>query len=333
MRPWIPICLLLLASPARCDLLSEGLALFEAGEYAKAHEKLSAHLAAEPESPEALFYLGKTETDGAQAQESFRMFLAKYPQHALADEALFGIAQYYYARGFYVTARQHLLRLLETYPDGDLSDRALYTLGLTFLATDEFEAARTRFEQMLADYPESGWASYARGGMVDAYFGEGQYVEAIRTADGVLMEKGNDPIKSSVLFRVSECYDKLGKKEQAAATRRRIAAECPGSYEATLTPSVPAETEKDALDPKNTVLETGSYSVQVGAFGNAANATKLARVLSEAGYDVRIDERTGEQNMLHLVRVGAYPTREEAAAASEKLCQATGLACRVVKNP
>ena len=81
MNLWITTCMLLLAPMAWGDLLSEGLALFEAGEVAKAHEKLSAHLASHPDDPEALFYLGRTEPDGARAQEIFRMFLAKHPRH------------------------------------------------------------------------------------------------------------------------------------------------------------------------------------------------------------------------------------------------------------
>ncbi|MCK5525988.1 MAG: SPOR domain-containing protein, partial [Candidatus Latescibacteria bacterium] len=38
------------------------------------------------------------------------------------------------------------------------------------------------------------------------------------------------------------------------------------------------------------------------------------------------------ETILHLVRVGAYPTREEAAAAADSLRRSTGLACRVVKT-
>ncbi len=332
MRLWIPICILLLASPARGDLLSEGLALFEAGEYTKAHEKLSAYLASHPDSPSALFCLGRTETDGAQAQELFRMFLAKHPKDALADDALFQIAQYYYARGFYVTARQHLLRLLDTYPQSNLVDRALYRLGLTFLATDEFEAARTRFARMMERHSESPWVPYAKTGMLDAYFGEKRYEEAIQVAESLLTEKKNDPVKNNVLYALAQCYDKLGKKEPAEAARRRIARECPKSYEATLIPLLPVKAKKDSLDSKPTACETGPYTVQVGAFGNAANATRLAHKLTAEGYEVRIQEKAAGETILHLVRVGAYPTRKAAKAAADDLHRTTGLACRVVKT-
>ena len=332
MRLWIPICILLLVSPAWGDLLSEGLALFEAGEHAKAHEKLSAYLASHPDSPRALFYLGRTETDGAQAQELFRMFMAKHPKHELADDALFQIAQYYYARGFYVTARQHLLRLLDTYPKSNLGDRALYRLGLTFLATDEFEAARKRFARMMKRHPESPWTPYAKMGMVDAYFGEERYEKAIRVAEALLTEKKNDPVKSNVLYALAQCYDKLGKKVPAEAARSRIARECPKSYEATLIPLLPVKTEEDSSDSRNAPCESEPYTVQVGAFGNPANATRLAHKLTEEGYEVRIHEKAAGETILHLVRVGVYPTRKAAEAAAGDLHRTTGLACRVVKT-
>jgi len=321
----IIIYVLWIVSVAWGDLLSEGLTLFEAGEYAKAHEKLSAYLASHPDSPEALFYLGRTERDGARAQELFRMFSAKYPKHELADDALFQIAQYYYARGFYVTARQHLLRLLETYPESNLGDRALYRLGLTFLATDEFEAARARFIEMTERHPESSWEPYAKMGAVDAYFGEERYEEAARIAERLLTEKEAGAIKSNVLYVLSQCYEELGKKEKAEAARRRIAEECPKSYEATLVGSPPQKTKKASMD------STALYTVQVGAFGNAANATRLVHKLTTDGYEVRIHEKTVEENVLHLVWVGAYRTRKEADAAADDMHRATELECRVVK--
>ena len=323
--------MLWVASVAWGDLLSEGLALYEAGEAAKAHEKLTAHLSSHPDSPEALFYLGRTETDGARAQEVFRMFLAKHPRHELADDALFQIAQYYYARGFYVTARQHLARLSETYPESDLGDGVLYRLGLTFLATDEFEAARARFTKVMERHPKSSWVPHAKMGMVDAYFGEEQYEKAMRVAVRLLTEEDVDAIKSNVLYVLSQCYGKLGKKKKAEAARRRIAEECPGSYEATLVALPRPKGRGASVDSANGVRDTKPYTVQVGAFGNAANATRLAHKLTTDGYEVRLSTKTVERSVLHLVWVGAHRTRKEAKAAADDLRRATGLECRVVK--
>ena len=330
---WTPIWLLFLVSAAWGDLLSEGMAFFEAGEVAKAREKLSAYLSSHPDSPKALFYLGRTETDGARAQEVFRMFLAKYPKNELADDALFQIAQYYYARGFYVTARQHLLRLLETYPKSDLGDRALYRLGLTFLATDEFEAARARFMEVMAQHPKSSRIPYAKMGIVDAYFGEARYEEAVRVAERLLTEEKADTIKSNVLYVLSQCYEKLGNKEKAEASRRRIAEECPESYEATLVGLPPQRVKRVSVDSAQGIRETKPYTVQVGAFGNAANATRLAHKLTADGYEARISTKTVEESVLHLVWVGAYQTRKEAETAAEGLHRTEGLECRVVKTP
>ena len=67
----------------------------------------------------------------------------------------------------------------------------------------------------------------------------------------------------------------------------------------------------------------GDYWVQVGAFGDAKNAERLAAKLRDAKMPVEVT-RADRSTTPHVVRAGAYPTRAEAEAALKDL-RATGV--------
>jgi len=67
----------------------------------------------------------------------------------------------------------------------------------------------------------------------------------------------------------------------------------------------------------------GDYWVQVGAFGDAKNAERLAAKLRDAKMPVEVT-RADRSTTPHVVRAGAYPTRAEAEAALKEL-RATGV--------
>jgi cell division septation protein DedD len=75
----------------------------------------------------------------------------------------------------------------------------------------------------------------------------------------------------------------------------------------------PAKTPKPAPAKTQRAEATGSghWYVQVGAFGNQANADKLAKRLRDAGYAVVVVPRETSKSTLMQVRVGGYASRSE----------------------
>jgi len=86
----------------------------------------------------------------------------------------------------------------------------------------------------------------------------------------------------------------------------------------------PAPAPKPAPAPAQTVQH--GYSVQVGAFAIEANAKDLLKKLTQLGEQAHID--TGR---LYLVRIGPFPTREQAIKTRERL-EASGLSAIIVAN-
>jgi len=73
-------------------------------------------------------------------------------------------------------------------------------------------------------------------------------------------------------------------------------------------------------------VQKGGFSVQVGAFAIEANAKDLLRRLTQLGEQAHIDS-----GKLYLVRIGPFPTREQAIKTRERL-EASGMSAIIVAN-
>ena len=65
--------------------------------------------------------------------------------------------------------------------------------------------------------------------------------------------------------------------------------------------------------------QTGRYVVQVASFGAADNARRLSETLRGYGYAVMLDEVKSDVGTLHRVRVGPYPSEDEASSIVSRL--------------
>ena len=101
------------------------------------------------------------------------------------------------------------------------------------------------------------------------------------------------------------------------------------SSKATQTPrSTPAATP-EAENAAAATDETGSYSVQVGAFKDISQANEQVSRLRAAGFEARVVEAGVETRFRFQVRSGLYATREEAARLASDL-RARGVAGETV---
>ncbi len=74
------------------------------------------------------------------------------------------------------------------------------------------------------------------------------------------------------------------------------------------------------LEPVEPVEEAGRYTIQVGAFRSKENSEAAVRDLESRGYDpFVVPMTTRKRNVLHTVRIGRYPTRQEALQAAADL--------------
>jgi tetratricopeptide (TPR) repeat protein len=130
---------------------ADPVALFRDGQFDRAREAFARRLSAEPDNPEALYYLGRLTLEGAKSREYFVRLLKTHPGHELADDALFELAEADYAgpSGRYFSAENRYGKLLNEYGGSPLAPLAHYRLGSVYLMTQRPDAALAEFQTVL----------------------------------------------------------------------------------------------------------------------------------------------------------------------------------------
>ena len=118
-----------------------------------------------PSTPEELYYRAYgafKDKEYPAAEALFKEFLAKYPEHELADNAQFWLGECYYAQGDYERAILEYEKVLSRYPKGDKVPSALLKEGLSFLAIGDKVNGTFLLEKLLKEHPATLQASIAR---------------------------------------------------------------------------------------------------------------------------------------------------------------------------
>jgi len=227
-----------------------------------------------PDDPQALYYLGRLSSEGAASRQFFERLLAKHPHHALADDALFELAEADFAdpSGRYLSAQKRLRRLLDQFPQTPHAAMAHYRIGLTFLVLNEPEPALTEFDAAKLLGPSDA-AKMARLGTLEALVLKGQKADALRAAEDWLAE-GTDDLEADVKAFVSRLSGKPN----------------PGPM----------------VQPQKVA---GDFWVRVGAFGRD-NAQTLKASLEAEGFRVSVVQRSNSRS--RFVFVGPYASKIEA---------------------
>ncbi|MBK1734655.1 tol-pal system protein YbgF [Halorhodospira abdelmalekii] len=87
--------------------------------------------------------------------------------------------------GDFGAAREGFARVVEHFPEGRYAPNALYWIAETYYAEREFSAARERFKQVVIDHPESEKAGDALLKLGYVAFEEGDYDEALERLEQV----------------------------------------------------------------------------------------------------------------------------------------------------
>ena len=86
--------------------------------------------------------------DSAYAE--YELLIEKYPDSQHADDALFRMAQYRYARGLYQSAKTFYKQTVSKNPKSPLAQKALYGIGLCFQAIDQSDSANFYFKKCIS---------------------------------------------------------------------------------------------------------------------------------------------------------------------------------------
>ncbi len=120
-----------------------------------------------------------------------------------------------------------------------------------------------------------------------------------------------------------------GKGSAAGKSEKAAAVPPPSSPKTTQAKSAVDESGREGSESG----AGGGYSLQLGAFGDHANAADLARRIESFGLEsVRIEEEMRGSRRFYLVRAGSYDERERAERDGERLLTEQGIAYRIVER-
>lgn len=97
----------------------------------------------------------------AESVPLFRGFLANYPQHELAANAQYWLAEALYAQKDFEGASQEFMKVLKQYKDSPKSSGAALKLGYSFYELQQWEYARRTLEDTVRFFPDSSSAKLA----------------------------------------------------------------------------------------------------------------------------------------------------------------------------
>jgi tol-pal system protein YbgF len=98
---------------------------------------------------------------GDEAEKGFKEFLRLYPNHDLADNSQYWLAECFYDRKDYAQAVREFRRVIERYPSGNKVPDALLKVGFSYLALGSPEAGRQTLAQLQRSYPRHEAAGLA----------------------------------------------------------------------------------------------------------------------------------------------------------------------------
>lgn len=126
----------------------------------------SAPVTTENLDPVKLYKKGRTllleEHNISTAQALLSDFVKKFPDHELADNALYWLGECSYTKGNYEQAAEIFKTLVQTYPKGQKVPDALLKTGYSYMSMDDVGQADHYFKQVITRHPFSPAADKAQ---------------------------------------------------------------------------------------------------------------------------------------------------------------------------
>jgi sporulation related protein len=242
------------------------------------------------------------------------------------------------------SARALMRRLLASLsPQDSLYPAALFTAGM--LAPDAGTIA-TDLQRVVIEYGRSVWADSALLALTELYAAQGDPAATVQAAERLRRDYPDSPLRPRAVFAGARAYFEL-KDDTAGCTliqealagaggdvefRNRVsyyAARCPTTTAAAPLAAATAATG-DSQGRPGPAAATSVYAVQVLAVKSAGQVDEMLTRLKVMGFDARVLRDTSG---LFKVRVGRYPTRDEAIKAQRQLKTRLGGQPFVVEEP
>jgi outer membrane protein assembly factor BamD (BamD/ComL family) len=187
------------------------------------------------------------------------------------------------------------------YLQGRVNEQKALEAGKPAQARDHLYAARQLYQRALATKPSQPLEAYLRAGIANTSYFLEEYGTAAREWSAAYPHVNEPEAKAWVLYRAGLSEQRQGRFAEADRHFAEVQQLFPGSEQARR-----AATHQGAA----------GFYVQVGTFGNTANADNTAGMLKAQGYSpVKATDSSGRQS----IAVGPVKTYQQAKALRDRL--------------
>jgi tetratricopeptide (TPR) repeat protein len=187
-----------------------------------------------------------------------------------------------------------------------------YTLSLSYLKDGNYLRASDIFEIIIKEFKDGKFKEEAILGLGDTYFLRGDFSRAESRYKELLNIRSRSELCAAVYYRLSQIGFKTGDIQKGKEYLDKLKQNFPLNLE--------TKSDKD-ICPIPDFSSGFYYTVQVGAFANAANAANLTKELIEKGYPAYIEEPDIQGRKSYRVRIGKLRSLQETIDLEKKLTQ------------
>lgn len=144
------LCVLFFALSATAQIPHDVIDKLDLAEPEIAARHIKNAMKAHPNSAEAKFFLSLFEDNAENAVKQYRDMILLHKNSKYAPLAYFRIAQYYFAKGYYFSARKTFLEFAKWYPRSVLAERARYFAAKCLALSGKLDAAQIELRKSIA---------------------------------------------------------------------------------------------------------------------------------------------------------------------------------------
>jgi tetratricopeptide (TPR) repeat protein len=313
--------------------------LYDRGRFAEARDMLDALIQARNADAEVYYYRGLVEPDAERAAETwFGEVTRRWPGSEWGDRALFQIANYRYAMGYYITARDLFGDVARRRSGTPLGEEALYWRGMTWAynatAADSLRIGLQLIRQVVRSATSPTVLGKALLSAGELSLQVGQPDSALVYAGQVIEAPYLEDFHPRAMAVQAEAWEEKGDRDQARTLWNLIAARWGDTWEGKQAADWLAQLRETTVQARLDTLKAtgaslfapggegrGQWTVQVGAFSDVAAATRMVMALTQKDYQAWHTSKRVEGRLVVAVQVGRFETRAEAVAFGQEMVE------------
>ncbi len=255
----------------------------------------------------------------SKADEVYRLIYEEYSKSSYAEEAMYRSGEIYYLHGEYSTAYTKFNNYIYKYSSGKFSDAAIFYCGDCALRLGENDRAIMFNNTFLQKYPASVYAYGANKNLMEAYYRQENYSQALMIAKKILKDFPQQAGDEKIATRAKE-FEKI-----VSGTDRRVA-EKESEYlslgEAATLAGRNAGTELVKLYAESLSTQKEAFELAEKLFARQTGADERAAAAYNAEFIAEYNRRNGDNKKaaeMYLKAAEYYRSVKDSSGAASSL--------------